>query len=77
MVSYLDRNRPPDITGPPVPPDVYAYRNSSTPVALCISCAAKRRADGKRVELVGDGVPVDAKCEGCEGEVEYRQDNLL
>lgn len=67
------------ITDHVTPPDVYAYRNSDRPVALCLSCACKRRFDGRTVELVGDGEVVDVLCADCDAgrPIAYIQGELL
>ena len=54
----------PPVTSRRTPPDVYAYLNSTRPVRLCLSCAVRRRREGKTVVLVSDK-PVSGKCEGC------------
>jgi len=46
----------PPWNGRPTLPDVRFYRNDSTQVTLCISCAVARRRGGAAVELVSEKV---------------------
>ena len=70
---------PEPITDRTTKPDVYRYTNSDAPVSLCLSCAAKRRRDGRTVELVGDGVLADGPCMDCDARrpIAYTQGELL
>ena len=46
------------------PKDVRPYLNSASPVALCISCAVRRRLDGKIIKLAVDKI-VNQSCADC------------
>ena len=64
-MSYLDRNISEDRpNAPPAPKDVRPYMNDANPVALCVSCAVKRRLQGKIINLVADRC-VDKPCADC------------
>jgi len=66
IMTNWDVLPPEPITDRTTPPDVYRYTNDTAPVLLCLSCAAKRRRDGRTVNLVGDDPrPTRGKCADC------------
>ena len=52
------------ITTHATPKDVRPYLNSAAPVALCVSCAVRRRLQGRTVTLVADKI-INQNCADC------------